>query len=80
VATWTYLPFDGPRYPIGNGINLAAASLMLIITSSFYLWMKYDNRKRDQVPVEERNKVLDGLSEAEVSSLEYKHPDFRWKP
>ena len=80
VATWTYLPFDGPLYPIGNGINLAASATIIIVTSSFYAWMKFDNKKRDRTTHEERERKLQGLTEAEIASLEYKHPDFRWRP
>lgn len=31
VATWTYLPRDAPRYPIGHSINLAAQALALFL-------------------------------------------------
>lgn len=80
VATWTYLPWDGPKYPIGNGINLAASSLIIIITCSFYAWMKWDNAKRDRLSVEESERILRGLTQDEISDLEWKHPEFRWKP
>jgi hypothetical protein len=80
VATWTYLPFDGPQYPIGNGINLAASSTILLVTSGFYAWMKLDNKKRDRVTYEEKEWILQNMTEEEVANLEYKHPDFRWRP
>lgn len=80
IATWTYLPFDGPRYPIGNGINLAATSVIIIVTCSFYAWMIYDNKKRNAVPYEEKERRLANLTHEEVANLEYKHPDFRWQP
>jgi hypothetical protein len=41
--------------------------------------MKYDNRKRDMMSVEERQQKLHGLTAAQISDLEWRHPDFRWK-
>ncbi|THZ93115.1 putative MFS transporter, partial [Aureobasidium pullulans] len=31
IATWSFLPFDGPNYHIGNGLNLAVATTGLCI-------------------------------------------------
>lgn len=67
-------------YPIGNGINLAAAASITSVSLVFLLWMKYDNKKRDQMTPGEREQKLEGLTQAQISDLEWKHPDFRWKP
>lgn len=77
IATWSYLPTDGPDYPIGNGINLAAASLILVVSSATLAWMHYDNKKREGRDVEVE---LRGLTTLQIESLEWKHPGFRWKP
>jgi hypothetical protein len=39
--------------------------------------MSFDNRRRDS-----KNSVeeLSGLNEKEVEELDWKHPDFRWRP
>ncbi|KAI2472942.1 putative MFS transporter [Annulohypoxylon bovei var. microspora] len=77
VATWSYLSWDGPDYPIGNGLNLAASSMLLIIASATLVWMKADNKRRDRLDVA---KELEGLTQAEIECLEWKHPGWRWKP
>ena len=77
IATWSYLPTDGPDYPIGNGINLAAASLILVVSSATLAWMNYDNKKREGRDVDGE---LRGLTTLQIESLEWKHPGFRWKP
>ncbi|KAI1757898.1 MFS transporter [Xylaria castorea] len=76
IATWSYLPFDAPDYKIGNGLNLAAASLILIVAALQVLWMKWDNKRRDAKDVEAE---LQRFSQAEIESLEWKHPGFRWR-
>ncbi|KAH6681095.1 major facilitator superfamily domain-containing protein [Plectosphaerella plurivora] len=79
LATWTYLPWDGPMYPIGNGLNLAAAASITIVATVFLFWMKWDNRRRDMVSQEEQDAMLEGLSPEQIRDLEWKHPDWRWK-
>ncbi|KAI0839942.1 putative MFS transporter [Hypoxylon sp. FL0890] len=77
IATWSYLSWDGPDYPIGNGLNLAASSMQLIIATATLFWMKADNKKREKLDV---TKELEGLTQEQISSLEWKHPGWRWKP
>lgn len=48
IATWTFIPSDAPGYRIGNGLNLACAILWTTIAIAAGLWMRYDNRKRDE--------------------------------
>ncbi|KAL2259525.1 hypothetical protein VTK26DRAFT_6782 [Humicola hyalothermophila] len=77
IATWSYLPSDGPVYPIGNGLNLACCSTVLIVATVMLVWMKADNKKREGRNPEEE---LAGMSQQEVQELDWKHPAFRWKP
>ena len=77
IATWSYLVWDAPDFHIGNGLNLACASMILIISTAGLLWMKWDNKKRNQRNVEEE---LTGLSAKDVENLDWKHPAFRWRP
>ena len=77
VATWGFLSWDAPDYHIGNGLNLATSGTILIIATLTLIWMKRDNRKRDNRRVEEE---LAGLSPEEASDLDWKHPAFRWRP
>ncbi|KAI0169272.1 putative MFS transporter [Hypoxylon sp. FL1284] len=77
IATWSYLSWDGPNYPIGNGLNLGASTAILIITVTSLYWMKWDNKRRDKLDIA---KELEGLTQEEIESLEWKHPGWRWKP
>lgn len=77
IATWSYLPFDKPDFRIGNGLNLAAASVILLASTLQLVWMKWDNKRRATRDVETE---LQGVSQAELESLEWKHPGWRWRP
>ncbi|KAI0518017.1 MFS transporter [Xylaria bambusicola] len=77
ISTWSYLPYDAPDYKIGNGINLAGSSIILIVSVLQLLWMAWDNKRRDAKDVDAE---LQGVSESEMESLEWKHPGFRWRP
>ena len=76
ISTWAFLPFDGPNYPIGNGLNLATSSTILIISGLLWLWMVHDNKRRDRV---DADAALAGMSSEEIEDLVWKHPGFRWQ-
>ncbi|KAL6235276.1 hypothetical protein BDW75DRAFT_230457 [Aspergillus navahoensis] len=75
IATWSFLPFDGPDYPIGNGLNLATGTTCLIIAGGMLIWSKSDNRRRQRT---DEGRRLDGLSARQIEDLEWRHPSFRW--
>ncbi|CEO59585.1 Putative Permease of the major facilitator superfamily [Penicillium brasilianum] len=75
IATWSFLPFDGPNYPIGNGLNLATGTTCLLIAVGLLIWSKSDNRKRDRG---DGGRRLDELSAWQVEDLDWHHPSFRW--
>ncbi|KIW01985.1 hypothetical protein, variant [Verruconis gallopava] len=77
ISTWAFLPFDGPNYPIGNGLNLATASTTLIVSILLLFWMKWDNKRREKRDVDAE---LEGLDQKTVQDLDWKHPAFRWRP
>ncbi|KAI7216337.1 putative MFS transporter [Hortaea werneckii] len=77
ISTWSFVPSDGPNYHIGNGLNLATSSTILITSICLYLWMKADNKKRDKKDAEAE---LQGLSPKQIQDLDWKHPGFRWRP
>ena len=56
IATWSFLPNDGPNYKIGNGINLGTSSATLTLSIIMLFWMKWDNRHRDKK--EDRKSVV----------------------
>ncbi|KAH0428258.1 major facilitator superfamily transporter [Colletotrichum camelliae] len=76
ISTWSYLPWDSPDYHIGNGLNLAAASMIFIVAFTAWFWMKWDNKRREDRSIEEE---LAGMSEQEIQDLDWKHPAFRWR-
>ncbi|KAH8886571.1 MFS transporter [Thozetella sp. PMI_491] len=76
ISTWAFQSWDGPDYHIGNGLNFATSSTMMIIATLTLFWMKWDNNKRDR----STDSALDGLSQQEIEELEWKHPEFRWMP
>lgn len=77
VAAWSYLPWDGPDFTIGNGLNLGAATTILALSVVMLMWMRMDNKRRDQVQGTEE--ALARLSPQEIEDLDWKHPDFRWR-
>ncbi|KEZ41881.1 hypothetical protein SAPIO_CDS6569 [Scedosporium apiospermum] len=77
ISTWSYIKWDAPDYKIGNGLNLGAASGILVCGILTSLWMNWDNRRREKRDVDQE---LSGLSQAEIENLEWKHPAWRWAP
>lgn len=79
VRTWTFLQWDAPHYPIGNGLNLATSTTLLLISSATLIWMKRHNKARDAKAAN-----LEGggqsLTAEEAQDLDWKHPAWRWKP
>lgn len=76
ISTWSFLPTDAPNYPIGNGLNLATSSVILISSIVLLFWMKQSNNKRQTVDAEAE---LAGKSQEEIEDLDWRHPSFRWK-
>ncbi|KAH6953817.1 putative MFS transporter [Ilyonectria sp. MPI-CAGE-AT-0026] len=76
ISTWSFLPSDAPNFHIGNGLNLATTSLVLIVGLLVLFWMKWDNKRREDRSVEE----IAGMSEEDIQDLDWKHPAFRWRP
>jgi hypothetical protein len=77
ISTWSFLPFDGPNYKIGNSLNLATSSCVLISSIFLLLWMNRNNKKRESVDVDQE---LAGKSTGEIEDLDWRHPSFRWRP
>ncbi|OQN95807.1 hypothetical protein B0A48_18092 [Cryoendolithus antarcticus] len=76
ISTWAFLPFDTPNYHIGNGLNLATASVILLLSIGMYFFVKIDNKKRESKDIDSE---LDGLSDKAIQDLDWKHPAFRWR-
>lgn len=78
ISTWSFLPFDKPNYHIGNGLNLATSSCILLLSTMLLFWMKWDNRKREERQ-EGVDEELAGLTQQQQQDLDWKHPSFRWR-
>ena len=76
ISTWAFLPFDGPNFHIGNGLNLATSSTILVLSVALLFWMKWDNKKRAGRDVDAE---LSGLDEKTIEDLDWKHPAHRWR-
>lgn len=77
ISTWSFLPFDAPDYHIGNGLNLATSTTILLLSIALWIYMSWDNRKRDRVDV---NAALAGLSQKQIQDLDWRNGAFRWRP
>jgi sugar phosphate permease len=76
ISTWSFLPDDMPNYHVGNGLNLATSSTILLCSIGLMFWMKMDNKKRERRDVDSE---LAGLSQETIQDLDWKHPAFRWR-
>ncbi|KAK4968188.1 hypothetical protein LTR66_011829 [Elasticomyces elasticus] len=77
ISTWSFLPFDAPNYHIGNGLNLGTSTGIFILSILLLLWMIANNKQRDK---RDADVELAGLSQKQIQDLDWRHPDFRWKP
>ncbi|PVH70175.1 MFS general substrate transporter [Cadophora sp. DSE1049] len=77
VSTWSFLPFDAPNYKIGNGLNLATSASIITISIYLLIWMKVDNGRKERLSA---SSELDGLNQKQIEDLDWRHPDFQWKP
>jgi hypothetical protein len=77
IATWSFLPFDAPNFPIGNGLNLATSSLTFILAILILLFMKADNSRRSKKDIDSE---LSGLDSKQIQDLDWSHPGFKWRP
>jgi sugar phosphate permease len=76
ISTWSFLPNDAPNYHVGNGLNLATSSTILLCSIGLLFWMKVDNTKRGGRDIDAE---LSGLSQQTIQDLDWKHPAFRWR-
>ncbi|KAF5666675.1 major facilitator superfamily transporter [Fusarium heterosporum] len=77
ISTWSFVKSDAPDYPIGNGLNLATSSTILILGILTLWWIKRDNQKRAN---RSSGAELAGMSQQQIQDLDWKNPNFRWIP
>ncbi|KAL2786079.1 major facilitator superfamily domain-containing protein [Aspergillus keveii] len=76
ISTWSFLSFDAPDYHIGNGLNLATSSLILILSILLWGWMSRDNKKREETDIDQ---ALAGLDQRQIQDLDWRNPAFKWR-
>ncbi|PHH92085.1 hypothetical protein CDD83_9021 [Cordyceps sp. RAO-2017] len=76
ISGWSFLPWDAPDYRIGNGLNLATASTILIVSILIMCWLHRDNERRRR---HDADTQLQGLTPDQIEDLDWKHPAFQWK-
>jgi hypothetical protein len=62
VASWSYLPFDAPRYNIGNSLNLAATILGQLLAVGLMIKNKRENALRERGGRGEGRRITSRLS------------------
>ncbi|KAF2266156.1 MFS general substrate transporter [Lojkania enalia] len=75
VATWTYISKDAPKYHTGHTINLSGQIVVLLLALVGIAYCVWENKQRDKG---KRDHRLNGLSEAQIKDLGYRHPSFRY--
>jgi len=75
VATWTYVPSDGPKYHTGHTINLCGQIVTVFLSLFGVLYCMYENKAR---AAGKRDHRLQGLTEEEQEALGNNHPSFRY--
>lgn len=75
LATWTYLPTDGPDYIKGHSINLGCGFSAAVVSVIGIVYIRNENKKRN---AGDRDHRLEGLSDEERRGLGYRHPEFRY--
>lgn len=61
---------------IGNGLNLATNSLILVLSVGLFFWLAWDNRRRERVDMDD---ALANVAHIAPEDLDWKHPAFRWR-
>ncbi|KAJ9110827.1 hypothetical protein QFC22_006684 [Naganishia vaughanmartiniae] len=77
ISTWSFLPKDGPNYPIGNGLNLGTSTTIFLLAGILLLFIRNNNKKRDAGAYDH---YLEGVQPEESYKLGNNHPGFRYKP
>jgi hypothetical protein len=76
ISTWSFLSSDAHDYHIGNGLNLATSSLILILSILLWMWINWDNKKHEATDIDE---ALSGLSQQQIQDLDWRNPAFKWR-
>ena len=75
IFSWTYVPADGPKYPIGHSINFSGEIIAAALAVFGIFYCMYENKAR---AAGKRDHRLEGLSEQETIDLGNRHPSYRY--
>ncbi|GAA5873025.1 hypothetical protein JCM16303_006918 [Sporobolomyces ruberrimus] len=76
IATWVFLPDDGPRYVRANSINLGTSSGIFVLSILLLFYQVRQNRKKE---AGRDDSILEGKTADEIAVLGQSHPGFRYK-
>ena len=75
IATWTFLPAEGPRYLKGHLINFGGSCVLLVVVITTHLYLKRENRLR---AAGRRDHRLANATDQEKWRLGHRHPQFKY--
>lgn len=75
VATWIYLPKNGPEYFEGHYVNLACLCIIFVLSNVMMTYCRWENSKRANGHRDDR---VIGLTETQKYALGYRNPDYRY--
>lgn len=75
IATWTYLPNNGPRYLQGHAINFGGSVILLAVTTITFFYLKWENKVRAQG---RRDHRLLTATQEDKWRLGHRHPEFKY--
>ena len=68
----SWLTRSRPKYTTGHSINIGMLGLSLLLSTTTMLYVKYENRKRENGERDSR------LLDEDPNTLGYRHPHFRY--
>jgi hypothetical protein len=77
VATWVYLPKDGPAFRTGHAINVGSGSSIILLCVFMIFYIRWENTRREQGKRDYRLQKFanDDDASAHLGDL---HPRFRY--
>lgn len=75
ACTWSFLPKTGPRYMLGNSLNMGSVLLNMLLAAALLVKNKRENSLRARGG---RDYRFENKSDEQLQELGSLHPDFRY--
>lgn len=75
IATWTFLPSEGPRYLKGHLINFGGSFVLLVVVIFTHFYLKWENKERARG---KRDYRLANVTDQEKWQLGHQNPEFKY--